>query len=495
MQLLGREISVSEGKRDAAVMTGLFAGIGAENAVRFKEGFFEKYGDLDSALESVNQASSPYLSDAIKKANEVLKNNGVDTFDIKALTGYLNEKGAFDLWNDCLKEFRQKSMELGNGAAEGEGTDAHAAARAQVYELLKQYLPKALSDTTKGFALVLMPLITEKNGHVYEPVTEEDEVKSKELYDSVIAGKVAESKRTDTIFEAISLNPCNADAFYYFVLKYGDSDGEIEKAGELFGNPIRKMKLDGFVSYERKALDQKMPGLDGLSDEAYVKELETIKRGFANIKKNMGISPDVVTDPEKRLQEALLSFAGAGDDAAEGEAQPQEQVETPVVTDTAEEKPQADSGAAVLQLQEPVETTVVAEAAEVALSPKMQAVKDICAGFKKASSVPGLYEPSKKLIKHLELEDGEEIFMGQDKTLLGSGKEGFALTSHCIICVTGKVPSRMTYEELASASTLEWANPDFKFELLADDDTIIRCLPSEKDDILGLMNSIREALQ
>ena len=123
---------------------------------------------------------------------------------------------------------------------------------------------------------------------------------------------------------------------------------------------------------------------------------------------------------------------------------------------------------------------------------KLQKIKDLCTKFKEEAAVPGLYEPTKKLVHYLELEDDEEIYLGHDKTILSSGKDGFAITNLGIVCVSGKEANEISYSELARIKNIHWANDDFKFDIIGDGSTLIKCLPSEKDDILGLVNAIRE---
>ncbi len=533
MKLLGRELSISAERADAASMIGLFTQIGTENSDKFQKDILDKCADLDKTLERVSEISFPYFIDAINRAKDILEENKVTGYDRDSLFKYLYTGGYLDLWNELLGECIDKYKELDPSAGlkndytkriKGAGgktkevgisfeeVGAFPEGKKKLYELMCDYLPRTLCESTGDFAFAVMAIITKETGHKYDAPSKEDVAKARELYDSVAAGKVPEAERDDALFKAISLDPNNADAFYYFVLKYGDSNNEIETLAESFGNPIHQMKIDGFVKYQEKALTKKLDSFSKMEDDESQKELNAIRNGLINIKKCMGISAELITAPEIMIDEAIRERkegkAGGGD-------MPKAAEETPITAEAqapteaqAENQPQTPTEAqAALEPQKTTESQAASDNQQDEIlksSPQAQKpvhyraqiyeVKRICQKFVTEADVPELYEPSKKLMAVMGLEEGEEIFLGQDKTIFGTGKEGFAITNLGIICVMNKAHDRTTYDELAKKKTLEWANPDFKNDLLADGMTLIKCLPTDKDDVLGLISAIKQVV-
>lgn len=544
MRLLGRELTISREKEEAAVITGLFSRVGSDNAYFFIERFKDEFVSLDDAISGVTALSEPFFDTAVKRAVDLLEEHGISSFNNESLTAYLKNNGFFSIWDDSLQRFIEKknSIELEIQTA---GEDRHAAgdaAKAQVFDLMEGYLEKAMRYTISGFASAIMGIIAGETGLALSAPTREEVAESKEIYDKAISGKTPEKDRVDAMFEAIALNPNNADAFYFLVLRFGDSDCEIEKAGEYFGNPIGQMKLDKIAAYQKKALRQQLAAFAGMEDDEYIKALESLKEGFANIRHNMGISHDLKTQSEKNIDEAIrlcrdgARIRGAEADILCFEKGKKQVAKKPVKTEPVQPAPMPESGDAPepkaepeqksgLEPEQKPESEVQPEPEtkpepEAVVEPglvhktrggrskltisrnerllpedKLSAIRDLCSRFKAEAAIPGLYEPTRKLIHYLELEDGEEIFLGQDKTILGSGKDGFAITSVGIICVSGKEACETPYRELAAVKKLHWANPDFRFDIMADGSTLLKCLPSEKDDILELVTSIREVVR
>ena len=448
MQLLGRELEISGEKEEAAVITGIFSRIGSDSAELFRERFKDEFCNLDAALAGVEDLAGAFFEASVKRAENLLADRGIGVFTEESLTAYLKNNEFFSIWDESLQKFIEKnnSIEQELCACKDDRREAGEVAKAQIFELMEEYMAKAMTYTISGFASAVMSLITGETGTSFSAPTSEEVIRSKELYDNVISGKVPEKDRVDTIFEAITLNPNNSDAFYFLVLKYGDSDCEIEKAGEYFGNPIGQMKFDKVSAYQKKMLSQQMAVISAMEGKEYIKALESLKVGFSNIKHNMGISPDLTTQAEKDIEEALRK-------CREPDPEPEKEPEP------------AD---------------------------KLQKIRELCTKFKAESAVRKMYEPTKKLIRYLDLKDDEEIYLGHDKTILGSGKDGFAITNLGIICVSGKEAHEITYSELAEIENIHLGSDDFKSDIMADGTTLIKCLPSEKDDILGLVNAIRE---
>ncbi|MBE5827261.1 MAG: hypothetical protein E7307_11560 [Butyrivibrio sp.] len=532
MQLLGRELAISREKEEASVITGLFSQIGSDNAVFFNEVFKDEFNDLDAAIAGVEELSKPFFDAAVKRAIDLLTDYGIGTFDDNSLIVYLKSQGFFSFWDESLQRFVDKKDSIDREIqAAGDGKQAAGeAAKAKVLDLMEGYLSKAMRYTISGFASALMSIITKECGLSFSAPTAEEIAKSKDIYNNVISGKTPEKDRVDAVFEAITLDPNNADAFYFLVLRFGDSDGEIEKAGEHLGNPIAGKKIDGIVSYQKKALKQQLAGYAAMDDAEYIKALEALKAGFSNIKHNMGISPDLITQSEKNIEEALIQCRdGERIKGAEAEILCREREEkkapgkkAPIKAEPVNDKPvnaAVELGADFESkadpepekepepvLQEESEGTIehlphvgrskltISGSGNLLSEDKLHKIRDLCSKFKAEAAIPGLYEPTRKLLHYLELEEGEEIFLGQDKTILSSGKDGFAITNLGIICVSGKEAYETPYSELVTVKNIHWANPDFKFDIMADGSTLIKCLPSEKDDILELVTSIRRVL-
>lgn len=524
MQLLGRELAISREKEEASVITGLFSQIGSDNAVFFNEVFKDEFNDLDAAIAGVEELSKPFFDAAVKRAIDLLTDYGIGTFDDNSLIVYLKSQGFFSFWDESLQRFVDKkdSIEREIQAA-GDGKQAAGeAAKAKVFNLMEGYLSKAMCYTISGFASALMSIITKECGLSFSAPTAEEIAKSKEIYNNVISGKTPEKDRVDAIFEAITLDPNNADAFYFLVLRFGDSDGEIEKAGERLGNPIAAKKIDGTAAYQKKAIRQQLASYAAMDDAEYIKALEALKEGFSNIKHNMGISPDLITQSEKNIEEALIQCRDGkrikGDEAdilcrekaekknpgkkapvkveSDKEPEPISQ-EEPEQTSQEEPEPKSQEEAEPEEAKDHLphagrSKLTISGSGSLLSEDKLQMIRDLCSKFKAEAAIPGLYEPTRKLLHYLELEEGEEIFLGQDKTILSSGKDGFAITNLGIICVSGKEAYETPYSELAKVKSIHWANPDFKFDIMADGSTLIKCLPSEKDDILELVTSIRQ---
>ena len=523
MQLLGRELAISRQKEDAVAIKGFFSRIGAENAELFGERFKGEFCDLDAALGGVQELSVQFFDAAVKRANDLLISYEISSFTRQSLTEYLKNNGYFSFWEDSLNKFEEKNNAIDQELKSAGDTRKAAAkvVKSRVFDLMEPCLTKAMRHTTEGFAPALMSIITEEKGLTFAAPTLEEISRSKEIYNNVISGKVPEKERVDAVFDAITLNPGNCDAFYFLVLRYGDSDCEIEKAGEHFGNPIGQKKLEGVVSYQKKAFQQTMDSIAALEGEEYVKALETLRAGFSNIKRNMGISPDLITQPEKDLEKAIqkgrekaqITIEPAPEAKNAPETEPSPETKNATETELATEiKNATETEPATEEKPEPEPVQETEEQPEIKQEPphvgrskltmqvhesllpeaKLQQIKDLCSRFKAEAAIPGLYEPTKKLMHYLELEDDEEIYLGHDKTILSSGKDGFAITNYGIICVSGKEANEMPYSELATVRNLKWANNDFKFDLMADGSTLIKCLPSDKDDILGLVDSIRQ---
>ena len=356
MEVNGKTLNIDKERQEAAILIGDFVTFGKKMSQKFENTFFDRYADLDSALNNVGSIATSIYNDAVNHAVDVITENKVYTYDGESFVHYLNDNGFFDYWNELVGSYIDKYNEIetekkmkneyrkarkdsrgrviGGGfgfegalkgiasaaAINGSIGLAHSAvnaignlgtainadqAKKQVYEQMKQYLPFAVQETIKTFSFATMHIISDETGCRYDIPTEEDRKKSDSLYMNVATGKVPDEDEVDTIYQAITLNPNNEDAFYYLILKFGDTDRQIEIYGDSLGNNIKKLKIDNFTKYGLEKLKKRGKALSQLDDRSYLKALKSILSELKAEKKRIGIPNDVITTPESNVLSAI----------------------------------------------------------------------------------------------------------------------------------------------------------------------------------------------